>query len=528
MATRDWVAVDGDISHGDVGGNYGGAASPGSGDVYRYGTLPPIAAPDSDTGSPRTFGGINIADNSDSLWAAESNDAFNQISLEGNLIINIDLGGELSVVSINGDANTTAGSGQTIKILNQASGKTCTPKGKTVLSVLGGSGTVAYGSLLDSSVRESQEIHEDFTGTITADTVAIIAEWSSQAATLSADAISKLAFTNSGTLSFQGPNGEVVWRGTTSATSAAGANWSEGNVPATNESIYIDSRIKVGGATLASLNQLPLTWASVQTLGTVNFTDGGGKDYSWTGTTVTAWEGDYWTVGSITVKDCLAFPDSLVSITVTNFTQTVTATAAYITLSGGNGQLTVDDDHTPSTLTIGTDFTGTLVNNRTNPTTDGIQNLNGSTLSATAIANLSPSASAFTNYFTYDLPSYQSASAVIDTTGTHLDLTVDIANPPLLPATGIIGFYVSGPGAGSTNVVSGVRTSNTTIRLTLDPPIFQGAVVTINYSEGNVKDSADLELEVFADQAVTNNSTVQASSVKKKTTGYVEGFTETF
>jgi hypothetical protein len=99
-------------------------------------------------------------------------------------------------------------------------------------------------------------------------------------------------------------------------------------------------------------------------------------------------------------------------------------------------------------------------------------------------------------------------SASINSAGTSLTINFSTGSPPILPASGVTGFSLSGTSA----AITATAISGSTATLTLSPAVFSVDVVTLNYTPGNVTDSAGtpLPLAAFTGRAVTNNSTVIA------------------
>lgn len=99
------------------------------------------------------------------------------------------------------------------------------------------------------------------------------------------------------------------------------------------------------------------------------------------------------------------------------------------------------------------------------------------------------------------------ASASINAAGTTLTiLFTEADSPPVLPATRVTGFTLSGTSA---TIASGTI-SGTTGTFVLSGLVYQGQTVTLNYaSTGNVTDSASPPnpLAAFSGKAVTNNCT---------------------
>jgi hypothetical protein len=100
------------------------------------------------------------------------------------------------------------------------------------------------------------------------------------------------------------------------------------------------------------------------------------------------------------------------------------------------------------------------------------------------------------------------SAASIASDGLTAVLTFTEADsPPLLPATSITGFSLSGTSA---TIISAARTGNTEITLTLSEAVTDSETVLLSYTPGNVTDSAASpnSLAAFSNHAVTNNSTV--------------------
>jgi hypothetical protein len=101
------------------------------------------------------------------------------------------------------------------------------------------------------------------------------------------------------------------------------------------------------------------------------------------------------------------------------------------------------------------------------------------------------------------------ASAAVPVNGLTLSVTLTEADSlPILPASGCTGFSVTVDGAART--ISSATASGNIVTLTLaSPPVFAGQTVNVEYSPGNVTDSAATPnaMLAFAAQSVTNNST---------------------
>lgn len=121
------------------------------------------------------------------------------------------------------------------------------------------------------------------------------------------------------------------------------------------------------------------------------------------------------------------------------------------------------------------------------------------------------STQAVTNNSTVDAVAPTFLSASINAAGDTLTVNfTEAGSPPLLPATGATGFTLSGGHA----LANGVRQTNTQYAFAITGQVYQGDVLTVSYSGGNVTDSAGSpnSLSTFSTQAVTNNSTVSSDA----------------
>ena len=101
------------------------------------------------------------------------------------------------------------------------------------------------------------------------------------------------------------------------------------------------------------------------------------------------------------------------------------------------------------------------------------------------------------------------SSAQVPSGGTTVVVTLtEAGSAPLLPATEVTGFSLSGTG-GALSILSAYRSASTAITLCVDRAILSTETVTVAYSGGNVTDSASSpnSMADFTSQAVTNNST---------------------
>ena len=207
----------------------------------------------------------------------------------------------------------------------------------------------------------------------------------------------------------------------------------------------------------------------------------------------------YATVGPTTAT--ITGPSSgAVSAASTNFTVTLNTAAPLggttIALASSVG----GDTFTPSSLTITSgNTTGTFTitpgsspGSRTiTPTASGI------TFSPTTLA-----------YTGLDITPPVLASAAVNAAGTTLTVTfTETSSPPVLPASGATGFTLSASGGAVT--LSSPAISGTTYTATTSRAIYNGEIITLAYSPGNVTDSATSPnaLVAFSLSAVTNNST---------------------
>jgi hypothetical protein len=100
------------------------------------------------------------------------------------------------------------------------------------------------------------------------------------------------------------------------------------------------------------------------------------------------------------------------------------------------------------------------------------------------------------------------ASAAVPVNGLSVAVTLTEADsPPILPASGIIGFSVTVDSVA--RAISSATASGNVVTLNLASVVFAGQAVTVSYSPGNVTDSASPPNAMlgFAAQSVANNST---------------------
>lgn len=102
-------------------------------------------------------------------------------------------------------------------------------------------------------------------------------------------------------------------------------------------------------------------------------------------------------------------------------------------------------------------------------------------------------------------PTFSSAS--VDTTGLNVAVELtETGSPPILPASSVTGYVVKVGGVSQT-ISSTSRTGSTEDTIVMAVPIQKNATVTLDYSPGNVTDSALNAMLAFSGQSVTNNST---------------------
>lgn len=110
----------------------------------------------------------------------------------------------------------------------------------------------------------------------------------------------------------------------------------------------------------------------------------------------------------------------------------------------------------------------------------------------------------------------------VNANGNTLTLTLtELDTAPILPATGITGFILSG----SHTLSNGTRTASTTITFSISPVVRQGETLTLAYSGGNVTDSAtpSNSLATISNMGVTNNSTLPPLATTFTFTGPTSG-----
>ncbi len=124
----------------------------------------------------------------------------------------------------------------------------------------------------------------------------------------------------------------------------------------------------------------------------------------------------------------------------------------------------------------------------------------GNLTDSTPVTTAAIVAHAVVNNSTLVLPAL--ASAVIPSAGTSLVMTFTASTSPMLPATAVTGFSVSG-----NTIASASRTGALEITLVLDTTVLSGETPTVSYSAGNVTDSTPLSLATIVAHAIVNNST---------------------
>lgn len=83
---------------------------------------------------------------------------------------------------------------------------------------------------------------------------------------------------------------------------------------------------------------------------------------------------------------------------------------------------------------------------------------------------------------------------------------IEASSPPVVPVSGVLGFFVVVDGV-DVDIVSASRSGSTQITLALLVPVYVNQVVTVEYTQGNVADSQGNLMGSFHPQAVVNGST---------------------
>lgn len=128
---------------------------------------------------------------------------------------------------------------------------------------------------------------------------------------------------------------------------------------------------------------------------------------------------------------------------------------------------------------------------------------------SSAVSIVSGSASATTPSFA-DVTPPVVASAAVGTSGATLTVTyTETESAPILPAAGAVGFTLTSSTGMPVIVAAGTRVSSLVHSFTLSRPVYSFETLTLNYSAGNVTDSAAApnSLASITGRAVTNSST---------------------
>lgn len=124
--------------------------------------------------------------------------------------------------------------------------------------------------------------------------------------------------------------------------------------------------------------------------------------------------------------------------------------------------------------------------------------------SIAATGSPSLSAPSAVSYNALDGTSPVLASAVVNATGNLLTVTFsEVDSLPMLPATGVTGFSMSG----GHSLSGGTRISGGVMTFAINPVVYSTETLTVSYSGGSVTDNAANPLGNIVAGSITNNST---------------------
>ena len=291
--------------------------------------------------------------------------------------------------------------------------------------------------------------------------------------------------------------------GTTPTTGASAADMTVGQT--------IHAKLTVAGTTITATlsgsgfnGGTPITWsgtdATYTAAGNVGIlANAGAPVTSTTGVHVTNFQASYTAPGPTTAT--VAGPTSgAVATASTYFTVTLNTAALTGGVSVSLASSGSGDSFGPNPLVIASG------------STSGTFTLTPST--APGARTITPTASGITfspttlTYTGLDVTPPVVATASVNTAGTTLTIGfTEAGSPPVLPASGATGFTLSASGGAVT--LSSPAISGTTYTATTSRAIYNGEIITLAYSPGNVTDSATSPnaLVAFSLSAVTNNST---------------------